>query len=247
MSPLRARERAPKAERDTGSQVATPVVDLLPDVVRNRRALRAVRLRCVVLLLAVVLALVAALAWGMSARSSAQSRETAVQAESDALAAQINGYADLVSLRSDITAVRSAIADGMRNEVLWADLVRHVQDRMPSWALLESGSISITFESDYLDQADDDPFDPGFAIGTITWVVHVPTLQQSGELLTVFDAMDGLFGATFTSVERDEQLGTHKVSGTVQIDASRRSQRYVESPGEAGAEAGRPEQEEEAA
>ncbi len=234
MSPLRQRDRAPGVERAAGSSATTvPVVDLLPDLVRRRRALRAVRLKCVALLLAVALALVGALAWGMSTRSAASSRQTAAQAESDNLAAQIATYADLVTLRSDISAVRSAIAEAMRNEVLWADFVRHVRGSVPTWALMESMSITMTFDSDYEDRADDDPFDPGPAIGTITWVAHVPTLQQSGQLLTALDAIDGLFGATFTSVERDEQTGVHKVSGTVRIDDSRRSQRYVETTDEA--------------
>lgn len=234
MSPLLQRDRAPKVERAAGSGAATvPVVDLLPDLVRRRRTVRAVRLKCVALLLTVVLALVGALAWGMTARSTAQSRQTAAQAESDTLTAQIATYADLVTLRSDITAVRSAIAEAMRNEVLWADFVRHVRGSVPSWALMESMSITMTFDSDYEDRSDDDPFDPGPAIGTITWVAHVPALQQSGELLTALDAIDGLFGATFTSVDRDEETGVHKVSGTVRIDDSRRSQRYVETTDEA--------------
>lgn len=248
MSPLLQRDRAPRAEHAAGPGAATvPVVDLLPDLVRRRRTLRAVRLKCVALLLAVVLALVAALAWGMSTRSEARSRQTAAQAESDDLATQIATYADLVTLRSDINAVRSAIAEAMRNEVLWADFVRHVRGSIPPWALLESMSIVMTFETDYEERAEDDPFDPGPAIGTITWVAHVPTLEQSGQFLSVLDAIDGLFGATFTSVDRDEETGIHKVSGTVRIDESRRSQRYVEQADEPAAETGAAGPDEEAA
>jgi len=224
MSPLLQRGRAPEAVADPSGGM--PVVDLLPDVVRDRRALRAVRVRCVALLLTVVVALVGALAWGMSTRSSALSRETAAQAESDALAAQIAAYADLVDLRSEIAAVRSAIADGMRNEVLWADLVVRLVLSVPPWADLESMSIRIVFETEYEDGAEDDPFDPGGAIGTVTWVAHVPTLEQSGALLSALDAADGLFGATFTSIDLDEQTGWHKVSGTVRVDDSVRSHRY---------------------
>ncbi|WP_147796285.1 hypothetical protein [Cellulomonas sp. Y8] len=226
MSPLLQRGRAPERGAARAPSGARPVVDLLPDGVRNRRALRAVRVRCVALLLAVVLALVGALAWGWSTRSSAQSRHTAARAESDTLAAQLATYSDLVNLRSEITAVRSAIADGMRNEVLWADLVVRLVLSVPPWADLESMAILIVFETEYETRADDDPFDPGGAIGTVTWVAHVPTLEQSGALLSALDASDGLFGATFTSVDLDEQTGWHKVSGTVRLDDSVRSHRY---------------------
>lgn len=247
MSPLLQRDRATPTAGDPMLSTGTPVVDLLPEAVRRRRALRAVRLKCVALLLAVVLALVGSLAWGMSTRSTAQSRETAAQAESDGLAAQIATYADLVTLRSDITAVRSAIAEGMRNEVLWADLIRHLLESGPNWAVLESMQIAITFESDYLERPDGDPFDPGPAIGTITWVAHVPTLEQSGELLRVFDATDGLLGATFTSVDLDEETGWRKVSGTVLVDDSRRTHRWAGTTGTTGEVAPADDTQEEAA
>lgn len=229
MSPSLQRERASARPSSADQSGRLPVVDLFPDAVRRRRAMRALRLRCLALLLAVVLLLVVALAWGMDARSTARSRVNAAQAESDTLVAQIATYADLVRLRSDITQVRSAIGDGMRNEVLWADLIQHVRASAPTWSVLESVSITITFESDYEDRADGDPFDPGAAIGTIAWVAYVPTLEQSGELLTALDAADGLFGATFTSVDLDEQTGWRRVTGTVRLDDSRRSNRWAET------------------
>jgi hypothetical protein len=223
MSPLLSKTRTQDAA--PAVQVRRAAVDLLPEAVRRRRTMRAVRVQCVAVLLVVVLALVAGMAWGMTQRSQAQSRRTAAQVEQDRLVAEIATYADVSGLRSEIGAVRTAIADGMRNEVLWADLVRHIDASLPAYAVLESMSIAITFESDFED-GDDHPLDPGDAIGTISWVIWVPTLPQSGSLLTVLDGADGLFGATFTSVDREE--GVHKVSGSVRIDESWRAQRYTE-------------------
>jgi hypothetical protein len=219
LSKSRPQDVAPAA------RVRFAAVDLLPEVVRRRRAMRAVRVRCVAVLLVVVLALVAGMAWGMMQRSQAQSRRTAAQVEQDRLVAEIATYADVSGLRLEIDTVRTAIADGMRNEVLWADLVRHIEASLPSYAVWESMSIAITFASDYEDR-DDHPLDPGDAIGTVSWVIWVPTLEQSGSLLTALDAADGLFGATFSSVDRE--AGVHKVTGTVRLDESRRSQRYAE-------------------
>jgi hypothetical protein len=200
-------------------------VDLLPQTVRNRRRMRAVRVRCVAALLAVVLALVAAMAWGMTQRSHAQSRRTAAQVESDRLVAEIATYADVSGLRTDIAALRTAIADGMRNEVLWTDLVRRFESSLPPWAVPESASILLTFESDYV-TGTDGPFDPGDAIGAISWVIHVPTLEQSGALLTAIEGTEGFIGATFTSVDRDDAIGWHRVTGSVQVDGSWRTQRF---------------------
>lgn len=223
MSPLLSKERSRDAA--PAAQVHFAAADLLPEAVRRRRAMRAVRVRCVAVLLVVVLALVAGMAWGMMQRSQAQSRRTAAQVEQDRLVAEIATYADVSGLRSEIAAVRTAIADGMRNEVLWADLVRHIEASLPSYAVPESMSIAITFEAEFEDR-DDHPLDPGDAIGTISWVIWVPTLPQSGSLLTALDAADGLFGATFTAVDREE--GAHRVSGSVRLDRSWRAERYTE-------------------
>lgn len=225
MSPLLQRDRA-AGRRSAPALGVAPSVDLLPDVVRGRRALRALRMKCLALLVAVVLLLVAALAWGINQRSDAQSRRTAAQAESDRLAAQIAGYADVARLQIEIGATLQAIMDGMQNEVLWADLVRHFEASLPGYAEIESLSISIVFDADFIADGDG-PFDPDEAIGQVAWVIEVPTLEQSGSLITALNAADGFIGATFTTVDRDAETGRHRVSGTVHLDASVRSNRYV--------------------
>lgn len=225
MSPLLQRDR-PAPQRSAPPVGVVPTVDLLPDVVRGRRAARALRMKCAAVLVVVVLLLVAALAWGINQRSEVQSRRTAAQAESDRLAAQIAGYAEVARLQTEIGVTRGAIMDGMQNEVLWADLVRHFEASLPSYAEIESLSISIVFDADFLSEGDG-PFDPDEAIGQVAWVIDVPTLEQSGSLIAALDAADGFVGATFTTVDRDAESGRHQVSGTVHLDASVRSNRYV--------------------
>lgn len=237
MSPLLQRDRAAAGAEASAAQVgAVPVVDLLPESVRGRRALRALRAKCLVALVLVVLVLIAALAWGMSQRADAQSRRTAAEVESDRLAAEVASYADVSRTRTEIAAVRGAITDGMRNEVLWADLVRHFQASLPDYADIESLSISIMFEADYL-SGNDGPFDPGEAIGEVSWVVDVPTLEQSGDLIAALNAADGFIGATFTTIDRNDDTGKHRVNGTVHLDGSLRSNRFVPESADDSSEA----------
>lgn len=234
MSPLLQRDRASAPPTRSGAVAGSaPTVDLLPSIVRGRRAMRALRVKCVAALVAVLLLLVAALAWGMNERSAAKSRHTAAQVESDRLAAEIATYADVARVRNDITVVRAAITDGMKNEVLWADLVRHFEATLPNYAEIENLSISIVFDAEYL-AGGDSPFDPTEVIGEVAWVIDVPTLEQSGSLIAALNAADGFVSATFTNVDYVTESGKHRVTGTVHLDASVRSNRYV--PEDAAAE-----------
>lgn len=226
MSPLMQRDRPTVRPEHAARAGGMPVVDLLPESVRARRALRALRARCVAALAVVALLLVVVLAWGMSGRADARSRQTAAEVESDRLAAEVASYADVSRTRSELAAVRGAISEGMRNEVLWADLVRHFEASLPGYADIESLSISIMFEADYLSSGDG-PFDPGDVIGEVSWVIDVPTLEQSGSLIATLDAADGFVGATFTTVDRHDDTGKHRVAGTVHLDGSLRSHRFT--------------------
>jgi hypothetical protein len=226
MSPVLQRERsAGRSGAPELRAIGIPAVDLLPEVVRRRRAARSLRVKCVTVLLGVVLLLVAGMALAMGERAGAQSRRTASQVESDRLTGQIAGYADVSRVQSDIAAVRGAITHGMRNEVLWADLVRHFEGSLPGYAEIDALSISIVFDSEFL-SGGSGPFDPADAIGEVSWVIDVATLEQSGSLITALNAADGFIGATFTAVDRDTTTGRHRVTGSVHLDGSMRSNRF---------------------
>lgn len=224
-SATRAPDRAPEQaqERVAG---ALPAVDLLPPQVRARRAVRTARRWCVAVVVGVLLLTGGLCFVGFGDRVLAEAELLAAEQDSDALLAELATYSDVVRVRSDITRTRQAIAYGMRNEVLWADLVERFDTALPHFARAESMSIAIVFDRAVLDDAEN-PFVSGESIGEIAWVITVPVLAQSGDLLPAVDAADGLFDTTFTRVERVDGEGVHRVTGSVLIDPSVRSGRFA--------------------
>lgn len=220
-SATRERERAP--ERVAGS---LPSVDLLPPEVRARRAVRTARRWCVVVFVGVVVLTGGMCLFGIGERVVAEAELLAEEQDSDLLLAELGTYSEVVRIQSDITRTRQAIAFGMRNEVLWADLVERFDTALPDFAHAENMSISIDFDRTVL-AADDDPFVSGESIGNIDWVITVPVLAQSGDLLSALDAAEGLFDTTFTRVERVDGEGVHRVTGSVLIDPTLRSGRFA--------------------
>lgn len=225
--------RKPRAARGVAERpappapAAAPTVDLLPPEVRARRALRSVRHRCALVLVAAVVLTGAVCFWGVGDRAIARSEREAAEQDSQRLLTELATYAEVDRIKSDITRTRQAIAYGMRNEVLWGDLVDRFAAALPDFAWAEMMDIAVLFDVDVEQGMDDDPFVSGDSIGDISWVIEVPTLAQAGDLIPALDAADGLFDTTFTRVERVEGEGVHRVIGSVRLDATVRSGRFT--------------------
>lgn len=212
-----------------------PTVDLLPPDVRAKRVLRGVRRRCALVLGVVVVLSAAACFWGIGDRVLAEAEQQEASRESDRLLAELATYSDVVRVQSDIARTRTAIAYGMRNEVLWSELVLRFETALPDFARIESMNISIVFDAEHRTADEADPFVTDDSIGEIDWVISVPVLAQSGDLIPAIDAAEGLFGTTFTRVERVEEAGEHRVTGSVLLHPSLRSERFTETDEEEAA------------
>jgi hypothetical protein len=187
---------------------------------------RALRRLCVLALVLVVAGVTGGMVWALDQRSAAQSRRTAAQVESDTLSAELERYSEVVRVRTEADRLRTAIDHGMRNEVIWVDVIAMLAAALPDWALAESLDVEIMFDEEL--REDDSPFVADVIIGTVTFEISVPALEASGALLTALDAAPGLHSATFTAVERDEETSLYRTSGTVLIDSSVRSGRFGE-------------------
>lgn len=234
MSPVRtarrgARDVAPDEDRATASWTAGsyPHADLLPTEVRTRRAVRALRRRLAVGLVLLLVLTVGASGWALVEREGARNRLTRAENEADRLAAQLASFRDVIRVQSDIEQTRTAIVEGMRDEVLWADLVRAFELALPEYAGVERMTIAVVFDATVADEATT-PFVSARSIGTITWDIRVPALELGGELIRSIDLAPGLFDATYTRIARQEEDGMFLVTGTVRIDESVRSGRFAE-------------------
>ena len=230
MSPLRTARRPDRdVPASTGgsswSTGAAPHADLMPPEVRARRAVRALRRRLTAGLVLLVLVVAGGAGWALVEREGARDRLTRAENESDRLAAQLASFRDVIRVQSAIDETRAAIVEGMRNEVLWADLVRGFELALPDYAGVERMAIAVVFDEAVADDAAT-PFAAGSAIGSIAWDIRVPDLELGGALIQSIDLAPGLFDATYTRISRQEEDGMFVVTGTVRIDESVRSGRF---------------------
>lgn len=232
MSPARTARRGSRdAATVTGADVAwaaggAPHADLLPPEVRTRRAVRALRRRLTAGLVLLLLATAGGAGWALLQGEGARNRLTRAENESDRLAAQLASFRDVIRVQDDIDQTRAAIVEGMRNEVLWADLVRAFELALPDYADVERMAIAVVFDAPVVVDDAATPFVSGSSIGSITWDIRVPALEQAGALIQAIDLAPGLFDATYTRIARQEEDGMFLVTGTVRIDETVRSGRF---------------------
>lgn len=232
MSPLLTRRKESHTEEPSPTgQVwlpeGYPEVDLLPAEIRARRGVHALRRRLGVGLVALLVLTLAACGWGWFQDVDARNRLTMAENESIRLNAQLASFSEVVRIQSDIDQTRDAIRLGMRNEVLWADLIRRFQAGLPEFAEIEQMAFVVVFDSEYADTSGG-PFETGESIGTINWTIRVGALEHSGVLVDALNEAPGMFDATYTQTKLNIDDGSVQVIGRVLLDESVRSGRFTD-------------------
>lgn len=205
-----------------------PQVNLLPTLVRQRRALRRIKGWLLVGVGVVLVLLLGAYVMAMVMASTAEDELQTTQAETQRLLQEQAKYAEVPQVLGQIADATAAQTFGMGTEVLWSDYVLDVIDALPKKAKLTSFVNMTVSPIETAPLPTDQLLEVG--IGTVTLAHRSPTVPDITEWLEALSKVEGFTDphASVAQIAEDDGDVYYEVTTTVQVLPEALSGRYLE-------------------
>lgn len=205
---------------------ALPQINLLPDWVRQKRALARTKTWLLVAVAAVlVLALLGYVAATIAASKAEDEYQTA-QSETTRLLAEQAKYAEVPAVLGQIADAKDAVVIGMGHEILWETYLLDVMQALPESSQLgQFTSISMT-PTEFAPAPVDQLLEQG--IGTLTLATRSEEFPDTADWLDSLAKIEGLTDPRVSTAAITDEDGDvfYEVTTTVELTVEAYSGRY---------------------
>lgn len=219
-----------RSRRQRGGAVLVPrlpQVNLLPPEVHAKRNLSRVKRWLVLVLVLAVLLAGGLVALAVMAQQAADDELALQQAQTERLLAEQQQYAEVPLVLTELESIRTARELAMSTEVFWQDYLAAVAATAPTDVSIETASITAPSPMEPTPVAADPLL--GAAVASITFSANSRTVPDTAAWIDGLNSVPGLADAWFSSASVTEVDGVvfYSVSGTVQVHADARTQRFT--------------------
>ncbi|MDR2454563.1 MAG: hypothetical protein LBD51_08555 [Bifidobacteriaceae bacterium] len=196
-----------------------PAVNLLPPSVGQARESRALQVKLIVGLVAAVVVLAAGYVGLTIWKGAAYARVEAATQEATRLAEEKKQYDELIAVEQDLADAQDAKVAATAYEIKWPEMFQAMVDTRPEGSVVNNISGNGMSASSGLSSSSNVLARP--AVGRMTMVLTVPSLQAAAQWVETLNATSGLESAGYQSLSRqvaEDGTVAYKISCSADIN-----------------------------